>query len=90
MRKKFLTGLSHAAFCNGAAIILGDINHVHPFREGNGRTQLLYLQQLAVGAGFRVDFTRLGAQAWVAACVDAHHGRYEGLARLLAGAVTAI
>lgn len=88
--QKFLTGLSHAAFCDGAAIILGDINHVHPFREGNGRTQLLYLQQLAAGARFRIDFTRLGRQAWIAACVEAHHGRYEALARLLTGAVAPI
>ena len=34
-----------------AGPILGDVNHVHPFPDGNGRTQLQCLKQLAQGAG---------------------------------------
>jgi cell filamentation protein len=36
----FLTHLEPTAFAAAAGKILGDINYVHPFREGNGRTQL--------------------------------------------------
>ena len=36
--------LEEAARMAGAGPILGDVNHVHPFREGNGRTQLQYLK----------------------------------------------
>ena len=32
-------------FADGAGPILGDVNHVHPFREGNGRAQLQYLRR---------------------------------------------
>ena len=39
----FLKGLSAAEFAREAAVIIGDINYVHPFREGNGRTQMQYL-----------------------------------------------
>jgi len=35
---KFLKGLSARAFADKAGEIIGDINYVHPFREGNGRT----------------------------------------------------
>ena len=42
-------------FVEGAGPILGDINHVHPFREVNGRTQLRYLRQLAAHAGHALD-----------------------------------
>lgn len=38
---EFLRGLEPDAFARAAAEIIGDINYVHPFREGNGRTQLL-------------------------------------------------
>lgn len=48
-----------AAFADGAGSIMGDVNHVHPFCEGNGRTQLQYLKQLARRAGHRFDLTRL-------------------------------
>ena len=29
------------------AYYLGEINMIHPFREGNGRTQRIYIEQLA-------------------------------------------
>ncbi len=31
-------------FAVGASALLGDVNHVHPFRESNGRKQLQYLK----------------------------------------------
>ena len=40
-------------------MIVGDINYIHPFREGNGRTQLQYLKQLAEQAGHRLDLARI-------------------------------
>jgi cell filamentation protein len=49
----FLKGLSREAFNREAAIVIGDVNYVHPFREGNGRTQLFFLDQLAEQAGTR-------------------------------------
>jgi cell filamentation protein len=39
--QKMLKGLSPQAFAEAAGQIMGDVNFVHPFREGNGRTQLL-------------------------------------------------
>lgn len=42
----------HAAFVDGAARFLSDLNAIHPFRKGNGRTQLVFLSLLAAEAGF--------------------------------------
>lgn len=39
------------------AYYLSEINVLHPFREGNGRTQRLFIEYLAAHAGFRVDFS---------------------------------
>jgi cell filamentation protein len=38
VRSRFLNGLAAAPFAEAAAVIVGDINYIHPFREGNGRT----------------------------------------------------
>jgi cell filamentation protein len=38
--RAFLRGLPAAGFAGQAAVIVGDINYIHPFREGNGRTRL--------------------------------------------------
>jgi cell filamentation protein len=39
----FLKRLPASEFAREAGIIMGDINYIHPFREGNGRTQAQYL-----------------------------------------------
>ena len=49
--ESLLTGLSPHTFAARAAFYLGEINAIHPFREGNGRTQREFLRQLALQAG---------------------------------------
>lgn len=83
----FLVGTDPAHFAQEAGIILGDLNHVHPFREGNGRTQLLYLEQLAIRAGHRIDLTGIGRADWMAASRDSHFGEYASMQRCIARAM---
>jgi cell filamentation protein len=73
----YLRGLSRAAFAAAAATIIGDVNYVHPFREGNGRTQLYYLEQLAEQAGHKLDLSQLDPGRWIAASKAAHNGGYK-------------
>jgi len=54
----YLKNLSADQFAGLAGEIIGDINYVHPFREGNGRTQMQYLKQLAEQAGHAIDRKR--------------------------------
>jgi cell filamentation protein len=79
----FLRDLARLEFAERAAAILGDINHVHPFREGNGRTQLHYLRQLAAQAGHELHLTRLEPATWLHASKEANAARYELMARCL-------
>lgn len=83
----FLKSLDPDGFAREAGVILGDINYVHPFREGNGRTQLLYLEQLAEQAGHRLDLTRFDRETWMAASREAHLGRYEAMSACIAEAL---
>jgi len=73
---RYLKGLAGRAFADKAGEIIGDINYVHPFREGNGRTQALYLEALARHAGHIVDLTRIVREAWIEASKEAHAGHY--------------
>ena len=72
----YLKGLSAHAFSDKAGEIIGDVNYVHPFREGNGRTQALYLEALARQAGHPIDLTRIVREQWMEASKAAHAGRY--------------
>lgn len=54
-----LKGLpTSAAFAERAAYYFDHYNHVHAFREGNGRTLQAAFSELAQQAGYRVDFSR--------------------------------
>ncbi len=73
----FLRGLDLDAFAAAAAETIGDLNFVHPFREGNGRTQLEYLRQLGEQAGHELDLSRLPRTGWIEASKASHDGDYE-------------
>jgi cell filamentation protein len=79
----YLRKLSPDEFADLAAEILGDINYVHPFREGNGRTQVLFIKQLAQRAGHDIDLTKLRGDDWMAASREAHQANYQPLRQCL-------
>jgi cell filamentation protein len=82
-------GLDADGFCAGAAHVLGDLNYVHPFREGNGRTQILYLKQLAQQAGHPIVVTRLAPDFWLQASRHAHLGDYSAMSRAIRSTISA-
>lgn len=66
---------------------MGDVNYVHPFREGNGRTQLQYLKQLAGQAGHSLDLSRLTPAQWIMASKEAHVGKYDIMGQAIKGCI---
>lgn len=49
--KTACAGLPRDAFVRRLACYLGEVNALHPFREGNGRAQRAFFGQLARDAG---------------------------------------
>jgi cell filamentation protein len=66
--------LSTDDFIRRAAHFLATLNAIHPFRDGNGRTQLTFLAVLAAEARHPLALTRLRARAFLAAMVGSFHG----------------
>lgn len=66
-RESFLKNLDRESFSHRCGWYFGEINAIHPFREGNGRTQREFLRQLAVQAGFSLDWRRVGRETMTAA-----------------------
>jgi fido (protein-threonine AMPylation protein) len=63
--------------------ILGDVNALHPFREGNGRAQRAFFSQLAHDAGHHIDWVRMDPARNVTASTAAHHGDLALLTAML-------
>ena len=84
----FLRGQERSAFAAEAAQIIGDVNYVHPFREGNGRTQLQYLKLLAAQAGHSLVLTNIDPSGWLEASREAHRARYARMAEIINDALS--
>lgn len=52
--ERFLRETDSQEFCERAAYFFGEVNAIHPFREGNGRAQREFLRELAMGAGYEL------------------------------------
>ena len=54
--EKYLRDLPAKEFAERLAYYLGEINALHPFREGNGRTQREFVRQLAYQNNYFLSF----------------------------------
>jgi cell filamentation protein len=70
----YLKGLSSKEFACRAAKLLADINAIHPFRDGNGRTQLTFLSLLADSAGHKVSLEKLAPDSFLKAMIRSFKG----------------
>lgn len=70
-------------FAEKAAHFLAELNAIHPFREGNGRTQLTFLILLAETAGHPLALERLDPDKVMQAMIESFGGSEDLLARVL-------
>ena len=78
-----LRGLRHDAFVGRLAYYLGEVNALHPFREGNGRAQRAFFRQLARDAGFTLAWQHLDPVRNVEASATIMRGDPEPMREML-------
>lgn len=59
--------------------LFADINALHPFREGNGRTQREFIEELAKINGINLNLTNVSENDMIIASHDSINGHYEKL-----------
>lgn len=59
---------SEDSIATTGARVLGELNSLHPFREGNGRAQRSFVRQWLAEYGWEIDFVGLDPAENVAAC----------------------
>lgn len=83
-RNDYLRGRDQADFVAGLADHLGDVNALHPFREGNGRAQRAFVGQLARDAGYDLHWERADPAENTQASIASMRGETQQLQELLA------
>ena len=85
--EKYLCNLNKKLFISRMAYYMGEINALHPFREGNGRTLREFFRQLSLNAGFLLDFRKIDKEQLLIADINALNGNYGDLINILGKAI---
>ena len=66
--------LSFDEFATRIAEFYNEVNYIHPFREGNGRTQRIYFTQLIRHYGYDINFSDIDTDELMIATIRASQG----------------
>jgi cell filamentation protein len=86
--QKYLENLPVKEFAENAAHFLAELNAIHVFREGNGRTQLAFFALLADRAGQTLDLEKLDPDAMLRAMILSFNGNEAELTAVISGLVS--
>lgn len=71
-------------FARRVAAHVAELNAIHPFREGNGRTLRLFIAELARQAGRQLRVSNIDSRLWMAGSIESfQHGRIDKLYRCI-------
>lgn len=85
---KYLVGLSKAEFTDRISHYYCEINMLHPFMSGNGISQRIFFEQLAIHAGYALDWRDIDPAQWVAANQSGAMGELTALNAIFAKVVS--
>jgi cell filamentation protein len=85
--KEYLENLPANEFAESAAHFLAELNAIHAFREGNGRTQLTFFALLADRAGQTLDLEKLDPDAMLSAMIARFDGDESDLVTVISGLI---
>ena len=72
--EEFFQGQSKVEFAKSSAIFMNGLNILHPFREGNGRVQRIFMEYLAKNAGYILSFHDIESKDMVLASIRGASG----------------
>ena len=81
-RENRLKDLDRKTFVNRMAYHFSELNALHPFREGNGRSQREFIRELALYNGYAIDFTKAERDEMFNASVDSFLCKYDKMETL--------
>ena len=80
--EKYLKEVSEEDMPIRLAYYLSEINVIHPFKEGNGRAQRLFIEYLAEENGYSIDFSQVTGEEMIKASAESFIYQYESMNKL--------
>lgn len=89
-QENFLVGLPREQFVASLAHYYCEFNVLHPFRDGNGRSQRLMFEVISINAGFAIRWQPIERQEWINANIAAYNCQLDRLINIIDRAITPI
>ncbi len=70
----YFQGQSREDFSKSAAIFMNGLNILHPFREGNGRVQRIFMEYVSKEAGYELNFKEISSDEMLKASISGAKG----------------
>ncbi|MCP1312900.1 MULTISPECIES: putative adenosine monophosphate-protein transferase Fic [unclassified Halomonas] len=81
-RQNHFVELERTDLVHACAELYGDLNVIHPFREGNGRAQRLLFEHLIINCGYQISWQTLQRDEWIEANIASYYCHYQPLANI--------
>lgn len=81
-KNDYLIGTDKKQFADKLATCIGDINALHPFREGNGRSTRSFIQYVANVAGYELNYNLTNRDAMMEASIESFTCNYEKFSKI--------
>ena len=88
--ENYLIGLDRDEFIKRCTYYFCEINALHPFREGNGRSQREFIRELALNAGWIIDWYKITPEEMLEASKDSFDNDNSKIEDLLTKAIVSI
>ena len=85
--ENYLIGLEKDEFVKRCAYYFCEINALHPFREGNGRSQREFIRELALNAGWIIDWYKINPEAMLEASIASFEGNTQTMEKIFSSAI---
>lgn len=78
-KEKYYVNYDNETTLDKLVELFADINALHPFREGNGRSQRVFIESLAKINGINLDLTNVSKMEMIVASHESINGDYKKL-----------
>lgn len=72
--ENYLKNLPLSVFVEKIADYYCELNVIHPFREGNGRTQRIFFELISLNAGYELKWSKIEKDEWISANIAGYIG----------------
>ena len=88
-QQNYFQGLELQQFISKLANLYCELNVIHPFCEGNGRTQRIFFEHLIAYCGYGIDWSKINSkEQWVQANIEGFYGNLQLLIQIFESCLT--